>query len=107
MDGYCQRCRADVQGVYANPGMRKVARVYLLLPLPFVPVLPIMAADYVVCLPLLMVWMLGVGPVLRILHDPACCPDCDANVTPRGDPDGSGRSRWRILQWAGRVGRRR
>jgi hypothetical protein len=61
-----------------------VAYAYLLLPLPFVPVLPIMAADYVVSLPLLMLYMLGLGRVFSIIRDPPTCVPCGAVIAKSG-----------------------
>jgi hypothetical protein len=80
MRGHCSRCGAHIEPYYQYPKMRFVARGYLLAPLPFIPVLPIMAADYVVCLPLLMVYLLGLGPAFAIIKDPPTCPDCGAMV---------------------------
>lgn len=58
--------------------MRRVAWGYLAFIIPIIPILPIMAADYVVSLPLLMVYMLGMGPVFAIIREPATCVDCGA-----------------------------
>ena len=70
----------DVVGVYRQPRLRRWVRWYFVLPLPFVPVFPIIASDFAVMLPLLMVYLLGIGPVLGVLKDPACCEECGAVV---------------------------
>lgn len=59
-----------------------MVRLYKLIWIPIVPILPIMASDYVVSLPLLMLYMLGFGPVLGVLGDPPRCSDCGANTEP-------------------------
>lgn len=78
MHAHCERCRANVEASYRNPSGRKLARAYPLLILPFIPVLPIIAADFAVCLPLLMLYMLGAGPVIGILREPPLCNECGA-----------------------------
>ena len=80
MRAHCRRCDRDVEGVYQHPKLRILARVYLFLWVPFVPILPIMASDYVVSLPILMLYMLGIGPILAIVQDSATCTECGANV---------------------------
>ncbi len=52
----------------------------MLIPIPIIPILPMMASDYVVSLPLLMLYMLGIGPVLAIIRDPPTCWECGAIV---------------------------
>lgn len=74
----CERCGHEVEGVYRRPTARKWAKAYFLMPLPFLPILPIMASDYAVSLPGVMVYLLGIGPVLAILRDPLHCRDCGA-----------------------------
>lgn len=70
----------EVEGDYPNPRARRLARYYPLLIVPFIPVLPIIAADFAVMLPLLMIYMVGAGPVIGILRDPPECSDCGAIV---------------------------
>ena len=82
MHAHCSRCDRTVHADYEHPRARKWAKVYFLLPIPFVPLLPIMMSDYAVMLPMLMVYMLGLGPVHRLLRDPALCDDCGAIVEP-------------------------
>ncbi|MBX7083895.1 MAG: hypothetical protein K1X88_32090 [Nannocystaceae bacterium] len=77
---HCERCSRETVGVYEHPRARRLARGYLLLPLPFLPFLPIIGADYAVMLPLLMAYMLGIGPVLALIQQPASCEHCGANV---------------------------
>lgn len=78
MHAYCERCGHEVEGVYRRPTHRKWAKFYFLLPIPFLPVIPMMASDFIICLPGIMVYLLGVGPVLGILRDPPHCGDCGA-----------------------------
>jgi hypothetical protein len=78
MRAHCERCEADVEAAYRNPGTRKLARAYPLLIVPFIPALPIIASDFAVMLPMLMIYMLGLGPVIGILRDPPLCEGCGA-----------------------------
>jgi len=78
MRAHCERCQHEVEGAYAHPRLRKIAWGYLLLVVPFIPVLPIIAADYVVMIPTLMLYMLGLGPVFAVIRDPPMCVDCGA-----------------------------
>lgn len=80
MRAHCERCATEVEASYPRPRARRLARGYPLLILPFLPFIPIIAADYVVMIPMLMVYMLGAGPVLAILRDPPLCDDCGAIV---------------------------
>ena len=80
MRAHCERCVAEVEASYRSPRARRFALGYALLIVPFLPVLPIIAADYVVMLPMLMLYMLGGGQVLAILRDPPLCDDCGAIV---------------------------
>jgi hypothetical protein len=78
MRAHCHRCEHEVEGAFAHPRLRKVAFVYLLLIVPFIPLLPIIAADYVVMIPSLMLYMLGLGPVFAVIRDPPTCNECGA-----------------------------
>ena len=80
MRAHCERCTHEVDASYRSPKARRMARWYPMLIVPFLPVIPIIAADYVVMIPMLMVYMLGMGPVLAILRDPPLCDDCGAIV---------------------------
>lgn len=80
MRAHCERCQVEVEGSYRNPRARRLARYYPLLIVPFIPVLPIIAADFAVMLPMLMIYMIGAGPVIGILRDPPVCGDCGAIV---------------------------
>ena len=84
MRAHCRRCDHEVEGVYQHPKMRLVARAYLFMWVPFLPIIPIMASDYVVSLPILMFYMLGIGPILTIIQDPPTCSECGAVVVPPG-----------------------
>ena len=78
MEAHCERCDETVEGIHRPPRLRVIARGYLLIAIPIVPIFPIMASDYVVSLPLLMFYMLGMGPVLAIIREPATCTECGA-----------------------------
>ena len=80
MLAFCARCELEVDAVHGHPARRKWAKLYFLLPIPFVPILPIMAADFMVSLPMVMIYLLGVGPVLGMLREPPLCGDCGAIV---------------------------
>jgi hypothetical protein len=82
MRARCGRCKAEVEGSYRHPKLRRVAKFYGLVWIPIVPILPIMASDYVVSLPILMVYMLGFGPVYAIISQRPECDDCGAYVHP-------------------------
>jgi len=60
-----------------------LAKFYGLMWLPIVPILPIMASDYIVSLPLLMVYMLGFGPVYALTSQRPECAECGAYVVSR------------------------
>jgi hypothetical protein len=78
MRAHCQRCDHEVEGVYTHPRLRKVGYGYLLLIVPFIPLLPIIGADQVVMIPTLMLYMLGLGPVFAVIRDPPLCTECGA-----------------------------
>ncbi len=60
--------------------MRKWAKVYFLLPVPFIPLLPIIASDFAVMIPLTMLYMMGAGSALRFVTQKPLCPECGALV---------------------------
>ncbi len=39
-----------------------------------------LASDFMVCIPLMMVYMLGLGPVFRILRAQRTCLECGAHI---------------------------
>lgn len=82
MEAHCRRCDTLVEGAYPNPRARRWAKAYALLWIPIIPILPIMASDYVVSLPLLMGYMIGFGPIYRIIAEPPTCSICGAYVEP-------------------------
>ncbi|MCX4240350.1 hypothetical protein [Paraliomyxa miuraensis] len=82
MHAHCERCQADVEATHRNPKARKLVRLYPLLIVPFIPALPIIASDFAVMLPLLMIYMLGAGPVIGILREPPLCNECGAMTRP-------------------------
>ncbi len=80
MRAHCSRCAAQVEAAFRQPQLRRIVRFYLLLPIPFIPFLPIIASDYVVMIPLLMAYMIGLGPVFSVIQDAPTCRECGANV---------------------------
>lgn len=78
MHGHCERCDATVEAEFQHPTMRYVAYGYIAVIVPFLPLFPIFASDYFVCLPLFMLYMLGLGPVFAIIREPATCRECGA-----------------------------
>lgn len=84
---HCVRCATEVDVQYRYPRrLRRALIGYLCLPLAMIPAFPFLAADYVVSLPLMMVYMLGIGPVLGIVREPPSCSVCGALVGPRARP---------------------
>ncbi|HEY8375103.1 MAG TPA: hypothetical protein VIK91_01385 [Nannocystis sp.] len=80
---YCLRCARDVAVEYQNSAARRRWwRAYFLIPLFLLPASPFLAADYVVCLPLMMAYMLGMGPVLAIVRERPTCAECGALILP-------------------------
>jgi hypothetical protein len=78
---YCIRCEREVEVEYRHPlRLRRLMKGYLLIPIALIPVYPFAAADWVVSLPLMMVYMMGIGPALSIIRDPATCTDCGALI---------------------------
>ena len=78
----CRRCDDEVEGQYEQPKLRRLARFYFLVPIPFVPLLPIIAADFMVMIPLTMLYLLGAGAALRFITQKPVCPECGAFVQP-------------------------
>ncbi|MCY1004240.1 hypothetical protein OV079_01375 [Nannocystis pusilla] len=44
------------------------------------PASPFLASDYVICLPLMMSYMVGMGPVLSIVREVPACAECGALI---------------------------
>lgn len=84
--GYCLRCELDVAVEYDDPKLRRWAKGYFLFGLPFIPLLPIIGADFVVMLPLTMVYVVGFGPAISFIREPPKCCDCGAAVGPETAP---------------------
>ena len=84
MDGtaHCERCDADVVGVYRFPRIRTLAWVYAGFGIPAVAAFPFFAWDYVVSLPAYMLYLLGFSQVISILREKPTCPDCGALSEP-------------------------
>jgi len=80
MLAFCERCDHEVEGEYAHPARRRWAKFYFLLPIPFIPFIPIMASDFAVAIPGSMIYCLGLGPVLGFYREPPLCTECGAIV---------------------------
>lgn len=81
---HCLRCAREVAVEYQNsPAKRRWWRLYFLVPIFLLPASPFLAADYVICLPLMMAYMVGFGPVLAIVREQPTCADCGALIFPR------------------------
>ena len=79
----CRRCEEDVEGVYENPKIRRWSRAYFLIPIPFIPLFPIIASDFIVMIPLTMLYLAGAGAALRFATEKPLCPECGALVEPK------------------------
>lgn len=60
--------------------MRRWWKAYFIVPILLLPMLPFLAGDFAVSLPLMMVYMVGMGPALSIVKDPPLCAVCGALV---------------------------
>ena len=80
MRRHCERCEDAVEASYDEPKLRRWAKVYFMLGLPFIPLTPIIGSDYVVMLPLTMLYIIGFGPALSIIREPPKCEACGAVV---------------------------
>ncbi|MFO7566271.1 MAG: hypothetical protein R6X02_26750 [Enhygromyxa sp.] len=76
----CPRCEREVEAEYDEPKLRKWAKGYFLLGLPFIPAAPIIGSDYLVMLPLTMIYVLGFGPAYGIIKEPPKCLECGSVV---------------------------
>ena len=79
----CGRCAQNVEGVFENPKLRRWSRFYFLLPIPFIPLAPLIASDFIVMIPLSMLYMVGVGAALRFVTEKPTCPTCGVFVEPK------------------------
>lgn len=76
---FCERCGRDVEVEHRySRRVRRALRGYFFLPLALLPAFPVLASDYVVALPMCMLYMLGIGPALVIVRDPPACVNCGA-----------------------------
>ena len=78
MRRYCGRCTAEVDASYDDPKLRKWAKGYFCLGIPFIPLLPIIGSDYIIMLPMLMIYVIGFGPAWGIIREPPKCDECGA-----------------------------
>ena len=76
MKGNCPRCHDTVEVEYEEPEMRKLAGFWFMAGIPFIPFFPIIGADFFVMIPLLTLYIFGVGAALRYWNQPALCTVC-------------------------------
>ncbi|MBK7830275.1 hypothetical protein [Nannocystis sp.] len=82
---HCVRCDRDVEVEYEHsPAMRRWWKAYFFIPILMLPAVPFLAGDYVVSLPLMMAYMLGIGPVVAVIRDPPTCAGCGALIPATG-----------------------
>lgn len=55
-------------------------KAYFIIPMMLLPMLPFLAGDFAVSLPLIMAYMLGIGPALAIVQEPPTCTTCGALI---------------------------
>jgi hypothetical protein len=80
MRRHCPRCDTEVDAEYDDPKLRKWVKGYFWLGVPFIPALPIIGSDWVVMLPLTMVYVVGFGPAWGIIKEPPKCVECGCAV---------------------------
>lgn len=83
MHRYCERCERTTEAEYDDPEFRTWAKRYFWLGVPFIPLAPIIGADYVVMLPMTMLYLLGFGPASAVVKEPPKCCECGAAVAHR------------------------
>lgn len=77
--GHCLRCDCTVAIEHQHsPRLRRALKAYFYLPIALVPLFPFLAWDYVVSLPVMLLYVMGMGPALSIVRDPATCSECGA-----------------------------
>lgn len=76
----CLRCEHEVAVVHEySDTTRRWLKLYLYVPAALLlPMLPFLAGDFAVSLPLMMAYMLGLGPALSIIRAPPLCGECGA-----------------------------
>ena len=84
--GHCERCEVQVEVAYDDAELRRWAKGYMCIGLPFIPLSPIIGADFAIMLPMAMVYLLGFGPALGIIREPPKCEECGAAVSPEASP---------------------
>ena len=78
--GHCERCQCHVEVSYDDAELRRWAKGYMCMGLPFIPLSPIIGSDFAIMLPMAMVYCLGFGPALGIIREPPKCEVCGAAV---------------------------
>jgi len=84
MRRHCQRCKTEVSASFEQPTLRRWVKGYFFLGVPFVPFLPMIGSEFIVMLPLTMLYLIGMEPALAIIRAPASCDECGADVEKAG-----------------------
>lgn len=84
MRRHCQRCETEVSASYEHPKLRRWVKGYFFLGVPFIPFIPIIGSEFIVMLPLTMLYLSGMGPALSVIRAPASCDECGADVEKAG-----------------------
>ncbi len=80
---HCLRCAREVEVTYENSAAkRRWWRLYFMVPVFLLPVSPMLASDFAVCLPLVMAYLVGLGQVLAIVREVPTCSECGALILP-------------------------
>jgi hypothetical protein len=78
---HCERCDHEVAIEHRySPRLRRALKGYFFMPVLLVPIFPFVAWDYVFFLPVMMLYVVGMGPALSIIRDPATCAVCGAYI---------------------------
>jgi hypothetical protein len=84
---HCIRCDREVEVEYKHSRrMRRLMKGYMMIPIALLPIYPFAASDFMVSLPLIMIYLMGIGPAMAILRDPATCTECGALIPKRPAP---------------------
>jgi hypothetical protein len=59
---------------------------YLMIPIALLPVYPFAASDFAVSIPLMMIYMMGIGRALSIVREAPTCTDCGALIPKKPSP---------------------
>jgi hypothetical protein len=87
ISGHCGRCKRDVRTVRPWRHWRKIRYVYFAILGVAVFGTPVLLCDGFVLIPLLMLFIVAIGPLNTLVHAQPTCADCGAVVAvTRGKP---------------------